>query len=218
MAKLSKMHKRVIDATRSTAAPALRTAQSVTDKLMAADDLTAALDSIDGLVLPENSHWDEAESFYVNTVAGILSANEQTASHLAALLAEPSTREKYLNDQRLALLVNALNTDIQSTLGRLNAVHAQHEGKVGGSKTTEEIAQAIGLFGQYSDILEIYNTLIMPTVSEILSHTGGIEEIQSAAREEVIQKSLEAQMSRIKEAQDPNVITDVVFEESTNNG
>lgn len=214
MAKLSKMHQRVIAASKANSGATEAKYESVTDKLMDADDLSAALDSIDGLVLPENSHWDEAETFYTSTVSGILSANEQTAGHLAQLLTNPETREKYNNDQRLAVLVNALNTDIQSTLNRLNAVHDQHAGKVGGSKTTEEIAKAIDIFGQYSDILEIYNTLIMPTVSEILTHTGGVEEIQTAAREEIIQKSLETQMERLKEAQDPNVITDVVFEES----
>lgn len=216
MAKLSKMHERVIKASKKNPDPTVASLENKLGNIDDAKDLVQALDSIDGLVLPPNNHWDEAESFFQTTYSGIISANQTTAEHLSGLLADPVQHAKFANDAKLAVLVAALNSDVGTTIDRLNAVHAKHAGMSGSSTTTEQVAQAIDIFGQYSDIVEIYHTLIMPTVSEILSYTGGIEEIQAAAKEEQIKKGLEEQMRKLAEQQDPNVITDVVFKEDAN--
>lgn len=216
MAKLSKMHERVIKASKKNPDPTAASLEKKLSNLEDAQDLVQALDSIDGLVLPPNQHWDEAEAFFQNTYTSIIEANQATAEHLTALLSNPTHHAKFSNDSKLAVLVAALNSDVGTTLDRLNTVHAAHSGRTGSSTTTEQVAQAIDIFGQYSDIIEIYHTLIMPTVSEILSHTGGIEEIQAAAKEELIQKGVEEQLRKLAEQQDPNVITDVVFKEDKN--
>jgi hypothetical protein len=94
---------------------------------------------------------------------------------------------------------------VQTHLAALNELYARHKDKTGGTTAPEEYLEVIGLHGQYSDAIQVYNTVIMPTVSHIFEQIRLTEEIV----EDQIRVLTEAVEQDLKNLADPNVISDV---------
>ena len=207
MKQLSKMHQRVNKATHTREAKehdhnAIKMAMDSTVD----PELRQAFESLEGMTLPEDPFWDEAQSFYANTRDALLGVHEQMADRLAALMADPVEKAKFNDNQQLAVLINSLHRDVDQQLKSLDAVYATHSQYHGKCATADEVVRVMEVNGAYGDVNELYQTLIMPTVAQILEIIGDTQKIIEASREAQIEEA-------VQQLIDPTVTTDVEFKE-----
>lgn len=207
MKQLSKMHQRVNKAAHATTAAkqehsAIKTAMDSTVD----PELRQAFESLESMTMPEEPFWDEAQKFYANTRDALLGVHEQMADRLAALMADPVEKAKYNNNQQLAILITSLHRDIDQQLKSLDAIYATHSQFHGKCTSADEIVRVMEVNGAYGDANELYQTLIMPTVSQILEIIGDTQRVIEASREAQIEEA-------VQQLLDPTITTDVDFKE-----
>jgi hypothetical protein len=210
MKKPSKMHQRVID--NANKKEAEKKGVSLLHEAVASTDdeeLKEAFKALENVTIPENKFWDEATAFYHGTKEGILSTNAHIAEYMTHILANPEMREKLNGNVRLAILIDGLNRDIAGQLAELDKIYETHKEFTGGITTPDETIRIFEVQGCYSNVNEVYQTLIMPTVAEIMEICGGIEEIiQAAANQPLAEPDVS-----LTEEQNPSIVSDVVFKE-----
>lgn len=228
MQKKSKMHQRVDAATRKhdQNADAVKNKSALAHAIDATDDpkLKAAFEALPHVALPKDPFWDDAAKFYHETTKAILDTNESMALHLQEFLADDSIPAADRNSPKLAVLVNALSRDVGEQLSRLSMVYAAHSDKSGACKDADEVIKVMEINGTYSDIIEIFHSLIAPTAGQIFEMTGAYQkaaqaELQAAQNkpasiEEAIVGHINNMVNEHQQSLvDPTVITDVVFKD-----
>jgi len=152
-AKISKMHKRVLDKNRKP------------------------LGEEDQIEMPENSFWDDAKQHYVNSINAI----EQVEGSLAGVLkefVEDGGKIQLIKDPvGLANNINILSKDIAEHTDRLNNIYSEHCGRSGSTKTPDDHMALLHIHGKYAEALEIYDANIIPTVAFIMEQVGAVEEL-----------------------------------------
>jgi hypothetical protein len=154
---------------------------------------------------PPNKLWDEVRNLYEISVGGLQKTHGELVTHIDAMLSDPVRRAKIQDMDGLLVNIQILTKDVQTHLAALNELYARHKDKTGGTTAPEEYLEVIGLHGQYSDAIQVYNTVIMPTVSHIFEQIRLTEEIV----EDQIRVLTEAVEQDLKNLADPNVISDV---------
>lgn len=207
MKQLSKMHQRVNKAAQATTAGK----QDLSNIKQAIDstvdpELRQAFEALEHMTLPEDPFWDEARTFYHSTRDALLAVHEQMADRLAGLMADPVEKAKFNDNQNLAVLINALHRDVAEQLTRLDAIYATHSQYRGKCSSSDEIVLLMEVNGGYNDANELYQTLIMPTVTQILEIIGDTQRIIEASNEAKIEEA-------VQQLIDPTVTTDVAFKE-----
>jgi len=156
-----------------------------------------------------NTFWDDAEKMFTDSMLAIEATHGQLAEHLTQLMSDDGAYAKITDGEGLLSNVRLLGQDINVHISRLNAIHAKHAGRTGGTITPDDNMHVIQINGMYYDALEIYNNTIMPTVSHIFEQIG--------AAELLLQAELEQQLAdNAAKAQDPSYVTDVVVKDASN--
>ena len=158
--------------------------------------------------VPENSFWDEATSLYVTSIQGLEDTHGLWADYLKETLSTPEGKARIQDEAELVDNINLLTRDVAKHVELLNEIYASHKDKTGGSQTPDEHMAVIAINGRYHDAIELYNTVIMPTVTHIFEQTGVIQQATSDAAA--------AQLSQVEaDIINPDVVTDVQIKEVT---
>ena len=151
---------------------------------------------------PPNNFWDDAENLYQKSMLGLEQSHGQLAEHLQHIISTPDERAKIRDMPGLVTSVNILTKDIAAQVEALNVIHDKHVGRTGSTVTEDEHMAILAIHGQYFDALQLFNTIIMPTVTHIFEQTNITDDlIAQQITDELNRKELEAQ--------DVNVVTDV---------
>ena len=221
MKKMSKMHGRVNNAVKGVKneEELAKNKRALEHAIDLADDpdLKKGLEALDHVAMPPDKFWDKAEEFYQQTIKSILDTNENTALHLQDWLNRATDAQK--QDQKLVVLINSLNRDVHDQLARLNNIHEQHKQYSGACKTPDEIVLLMDVNSQYSEVMEIFHTLIAPTAGQIFELTGVYDQIaEQSTQVPQFEKDIVAHVTnmveeRQVELQNPNIVSDVQFKE-----
>jgi hypothetical protein len=186
MKKISKMHERLNTAKQERAA-------------LGADDS----------INEKNTIWDDARNIYETSVLAIERANGQLASFLTDVVNSPEKLKLIKDPVMLKNNIDLLSRDIPDHRQRLDAIYAQHSDKTGGSTEPDEHMLGLNIYEQYRGAIELYDAVIMPTISHIFEQVGAAEEL-------VIASALEKQQATVTALQDPSIISDIPVKEIVN--
>ena len=181
--KVSKMHKRVIS--------------TPEERLM---------QDVESVKAPVNTFWDEAEALYKTCIVGLDKTHGLLASHIQEIISDPVQRAKIKDIAGLTANINLLSNDIQKNIECLDEIHAMHEGRTGGTVTPDDHMLVLQINGRYAEVIEMYNTVTMPTVAHIFEQTNITDDLIASQ----IMHSLEEEQRNLL---DPAVTSDVVFTE-----
>ena len=156
---------------------------------------------------PENNFWDEATNLYVTSIQGLEDTHGLLADYLKQTLSTPEGRAYIQNEAELTDNINTLTRDVATHVRLLNEIYDTHKDKSGGSQTPDEHMAVININGRYHDAIELYNTVIMPTVTHIFEQTG--------ITQQAIADTAASTTQVERDAINPNVITDVQIKEVT---
>lgn len=200
------MHKRVMTRRedRASLEADKKATASLIDELAASSEdaeLRQALKSLEGMTMPTDPFWDEAEKCYQSIVTQVVSANEQLVKYLTDTF---EVKPELKSNAVLASLIQGVTNDISSIFSRLDAIHARHANKSGAFKTPDEAIECTYVNSDYAEIVELYQVTLLPSINHILDVTGAIDEALAAATAEQAQQLL-----------DPNVVSDVAVREVT---
>ena len=159
----------------------------------------------------KNTFWDDANALYEESIQAIATTHGQLVHFLNNVINDPERLPHIRDPQTLVQNINLLSKDIEQHVARLNAIHAKHADRKGSTTGPDDIMLIFKINGEYADALEVYDTLVSPTVAHIFEQIGAIEELlaaKEAAREAAAQAALT----------DVNVVSDVVIksQEPTN--
>jgi L-serine deaminase len=157
-----------------------------------------------------NTFWDDANEVFEKSMNGIEATNGQLAGILQAVVLDPERMSRVTDPKTLVNNINLLTRDISEHTARLHAIHAKHVTRSGGTVDADDTMMVVSINGEYADALEVYETVVMPTVTHILEQIGVIEELiasEQAAKEAAAVTAL----------QDVNVVSDVEIKTETVN-
>lgn len=157
--------------------------------------------------MPENTFWDDARKMYETSIIGLEQTHGLLVAHIQAIMANPEERSKIQDTALLTANINILIKDIETHVNLLNDIYSTHSDKTGGTTTADEAVEVIQVNGRYHDAIELYNTVIMPTVAHIFEQINVSDDLIAQAVKESVEKQL-------TEEQDPNIVTDVQVKES----
>lgn len=166
-----------------------------------------AIESVSGGKIVANDFWDQAENLYQISINGIRQTHGLLVDHIKHIIADPEEKKKINDPMGLVANINLLTKDIQQHVNTLNAIHDDHKYKTGGSKDADDHMALLMINGRYSDALEMYNTVIMPTVTHIFEQINITNDLISQQIIDTLAKEEAAKA-------DPNVITDVYVKET----
>lgn len=155
---------------------------------------------------PVNTFWDEAEKAYITCIDGIQQTHGLLVEHIQGIMADPEARKKIKDEKGLAENINLLTKDISTHVEQLNAIHEKHKDRTGGTLTPDDHMLVLQINGEYAQVIELYQTVTLPTVAHIFEQTN----ITSDIIEQQIKDSLEQKQ---KDLLDPTVISDVIVKE-----
>lgn len=143
-----------------------------------------------------NKTWDELENNIFRPMADMLYKN---SSDLVGLLSTPRLVE-FMHKEGFGetlLRVKTIQKDFDDFAQELLAIHKLHEGKSGNAKDAEEMSECIAIFGKYDAFKVKYFAIIEPNWADISVTIGkAMQEMEKA------------------DAQNPNIITDVIAKEA----
>lgn len=160
---------------------------------------------------PKEAFWDEAEQFYQDALANIEKTHGMLSIHLKTVMADPEQRAQIADKAKLTNSVNMLNRDIEQHAKTIAQIHERHNGRTGGITNSDDHMLLLTVNGEYHDAMNMYHTITMPIVTDILSQTGVVDDLVSQAITQEVKRQHDLQDARLEEIQDPNVITDVVI-------
>ncbi len=164
------------------------------------------LQDVDAVKPPVNTFWDEAENLYNTCIIGLDQTHGLLADHVKTIIDDPEKRAKIKDEVALATNLTMLSKDIQKTIECLDEIHAMHAGRTGGTVTPDDHMLVLKINGMYSEVIELYNTVTMPTVAHIFEQTNITDDLIASQ----IMSALEVEQSKLL---DPTVVTDVIFKE-----
>ena len=149
-----------------------------------------------------NTFWSDAHELHDKSLEAIEETHGRLASLLTHTLGDPERLARITDPQTLTSNVMLLTRDVQEHVERINAIFAKHVERTGSTTGPDDVMEVISINGEYADALEVYQTVIMPTVMHIFEQIGAIEELIEAEEAAKRDQALQAQC-------DVNVITDV---------
>ena len=164
------------------------------------------LQDVDNVKVPVNTFWDEAEALYATCIVGLDKTHGLLASHIQSIMADPEQRIKIKDVAGLTANINLLSNDIQKNIECLDEIHALHAGRTGGTVTPDDHMLVLQINGRYAEVIEMYNTVTMPTVAHIFEQTNITDDLIASQ----IMNVLEAEQRNML---DPSVTSDVAFVE-----
>ena len=138
MAKISKIHQRVIDAGNRKKA------------------------------LNDNRFWDDCNHHYEISTQAIHDVEGALATELDVIVNTPELCEKITDQQGLADNLTILRKDLSAHVQRLDDIYKNHKDKSGGITNAEEGVEVIQINGQYQEAMEIYQANIVPIVCHVM--------------------------------------------------
>lgn len=168
------------------------------------------MDAMENNPVPPNTFWDDATNLYVVSMEGLEQTHGILVDHLQSIMLDPVERAKITDEAGLAANVNLLTKDVQTHVELLKEIYADHADKKGGTASPEEHMEVIVLNGRYQDAIELYNSVIMPTVAHIFEQTNMTDNLIA----QQISDNLDRQN---KDLTDPSVVTDVAVKEEVSN-
>jgi hypothetical protein len=129
------------------------------------------------ITVKPNTFWDDANEVFEGSMNAIEATNGQLAGILQAVVADPDRMSRITDPKMLVTNINLLTRDISEHTARLHAIHAKHVTRSGGTTDADDTMMVVSINGEYADALEVYQTVVMPTVSHILEQIGVIEEM-----------------------------------------
>jgi hypothetical protein len=124
-----------------------------------------------------NTFWDDATEVFEGSMNAIEATNGQLAGILQAVVSDADRMSRITDPKTLVTNINLLTRDISEHTARLHAIHAKHVTRSGGTTDADDTMMVVSINGEYADALEVYQTVVMPTVSHILEQIGVIEEL-----------------------------------------
>lgn len=149
MAKISKMHQRVIDAGNRKKA------------------------------LNENRFWDDCNNHYKMSTQAIHDVEGALASELDIIVNTPELCAKIVDQQGLADNLTILRKDLSAHVQRLDDIYENHKDKSGGIADAEEGVEVIQINGQYQEAMEIYQANIVPIVCHVMEQIAPAQQALS---------------------------------------
>lgn len=162
---------------------------------------------------PPDPFWDEAQKFFEDSITNIDRTHGMLAAHLKAVMANPEERAQIADKEALIANVTALQKDVAKHVETLNQIHSRHEGRTGPIKNADDNMLLMTVHGEYRDATDVYNTITMPLVGEILEATGVTGNLVAQAIVQSLEQQQAVQEAKAQEERDPNVITDVLVKE-----
>lgn len=160
---------------------------------------------------PTNTGWDDTRHIYVTAMQGAITAEGQLGQVLQDIQDNPHKLALIPDQRALAQSITVLTRDLQSHIDALNGIYEQHQHFSGTTQVTyEEDGQPnvsdhmrmLDLQMQYAEVMKIYEANIVPVFLQVMEQIGATEALLHA-------QQLSAQEQKLREAQDPSVITDV---------
>lgn len=159
---------------------------------------------------PAEPFWDMAEQFYQDAIHNVAKTNSLVADHLRDVMADPEKKEKIADKETLAKNIKTLSEDIGKHVETLGKIHERHEGRSGGIKTPDDFMLLTTINGEYRDANEMFTTITMPLVTEIMENTGAMSNVVEEAIRQQVEKQHREREEELKKAQNPDIVTDVV--------
>lgn len=133
--------------------------------------------------LKTNTAWADLEELYVS----IATALARTWEHVVGQFSDEAVIRntdpaKY---KEIMALFQGLDSDVQSLVEELIAIHALHKDKTGGSRTDEDFTTTVTIYEQYHSVQERMAVLVMGNAQIILEHaaraitTTAVKELES---------------------------------------
>lgn len=141
----------------------------------------------------ENNLWDQLERIYQVAMNGITISDQVIVDEMVRTLEDPALLARVKDPAALTAMTRTLSTDLGNHIDRLNTIHSKHAGQRG-SATFDRMSDVMSIFDEYTSAQEFYEGTISPSHKIIIGLLSG-----------------ESDPSRT----DPNVITDVVAREVT---
>ena len=160
----------------------------------------------DAIKPPENNFWDEAEAVYTTCITGLDKTHGLLATHIQSITSDPVERAKIKDIPGLTANINLLANDIQNNINRLDEIHARHIGRTGGTTSSDDHMLVLEIHGLYTQVIELYNTVTMPTVAHIFEQTNITDDLIASQ----IKASLEKEQADLL---NPAITSDVIFKE-----
>lgn len=114
----------------------------------------------------------------------------EVSTNIRNYMRAPAILLPMLNDERLkeslvaanrtgdmVSLIQRLNGDVKLYVERYNAIHAQHASRRGSSSNVDDMIHCIGLSQEYIQFMSSYESVVLPTVQEVmeLMETAGLD-------------------------------------------
>ncbi len=154
-------------------------------------------------LIQNNKSWDDLESLYISFSTALVQANSQ----LLDVYRIPNITTFVPKKDEVIIALRGLSQDIKQFTDELKIIHNAHAGKTGGFTNEQEMMDSIEIFEKYTHYQVRYDSIIMPSVTFLLEQAemslAVIGEMQSKAE-------TESEDSKLKDLQDPNVVSDAV--------
>lgn len=155
---------------------------------------------------PPNTFWDEAQNLYNTSIGGLESTHGLLVQHVQNVMSDPESRKQIKDEAALAANLNLLAKDIKTHVDLLNQIHETHKDKTGGTQTPDEHMAILNIHGQYAEAIELYQTVITPTVAHIFELTG--------VSDDLVSQQIADTLKHEEDATNPNIVTDVQVKEN----
>lgn len=159
--------------------------------------LTSLLDKA-GIVGDIQQKWDEIDGIYTEIAQGIYQIGVEVNGAIRLINSLGIHK-----DVELATSVRGMTRDIEEFSQGLLKIKGRHEGMSGRVKDSEELALLLSVFEDYTALNNRFRAVVFPVM---LTVTERLAQAQSMTG---------AEEQKMKNLQDPNVVSDVQVKEAT---
>lgn len=163
--------------------------------------------------IAENTFWDDANETHKVITEGIAKSYSELASVVQSIVADPERLAAVKEPMLLAENIKLVTRDVGDHIDRINRIHDEHKDKTGGTTDPDDHIRVLQINGQYADAMEIYQTVVMPSVSHIFEQIGGAEEVLMRKQMQAMLEEKLAQEAAQVALTDVNVVSDVQVKE-----
>ena len=146
-----------------------------------------------------NKGWDELNELYTSVATMLATSNDNLLKVYSN--SDIVTNLSSEKAQEIQLTLDGIRKDFEQFANELVAIREMHKDKTGGIKNVDDSTKVIGIFESYNTFSGRYHAIITPNYTFLMQ--------EAAFAEARLAASLD------NSATDPNVITDVVVKEPT---
>jgi hypothetical protein len=205
-AKISKMHRRTMEATQAAKQREEKTKQLAGLNNIGPDsnldDMIAAIEGARSLEIPPNEYWKELKNHAIDIDQKIHEPFAICAAVIDRHLNDPVVGPLIENDKTLAAMFTTLQADFDAHKSRLKTVIDECEKMGDSAKSMDEISVLLNLHGGVEDAAEVYTSVGQKTILNIYAHLEKFED-----------KLTPLPTAEESALADPNVVSDVQFKE-----